>query len=166
MFQRLTAAGLHPPPFIHGELWKVVCFDMYITRQKRGSKVSISEMSNSRKRVWQEKKTIRNSLVSWSKNNNNNNNCQVGLTESHLEKWRGKTQYIHSLASFIKEITQESLLILNLMRVPNVRILGLGFNDLAYLLAKAVEIKCSSGIDNYFQKAHLQLYPASHKSIP
>lgn len=57
MFQRLTAAGLHPPPFFHRALWKVVCFDIYIIRQKRGSKVSISEMSNSRKRVWQEKKT-------------------------------------------------------------------------------------------------------------
>lgn len=58
VFQRLTAAGLHPPPFFLRVLWKVVCFDMYIIRQKRGSKVSISEMSNSSKRLWQEKKTL------------------------------------------------------------------------------------------------------------
>lgn len=38
------------------------------------------------------------------------------------------------------------------MRVPNVRIRGLRFNDLAYLLANTVEIKYSSEIDNIIFK--------------
>lgn len=69
---------------------------MYIIRQKRGSKVSISEMSNSSKRLWQEKKTletVRCPEVKKKKNNPNAANCQVGMTESYLEKQRGK----HSL---------------------------------------------------------------------
>lgn len=64
---------------------------MYIIRQKRGSKVSISEMSNSRKRAWQEKKTLE---TVWcpevKKKKQTKTNCQVGLTESYLEKQRGK----------------------------------------------------------------------------
>lgn len=38
------------------------------------------------------------------------------------------------------------------MRAPNVRILGLRFNDLAYLLANTIGIKYSSGIDNVLFK--------------
>lgn len=44
------------------------------------------------------------------------------------------------------------MLIQTSMREPNVGILGLRFNDLAYLLANTVEIKYSSVIDNIIFK--------------
>lgn len=49
------------------------------------------------------------------------------------------------------------------MRVPKVRILGLKFNNLAYLLTMTIEIKCSSVTGKTIVKKP-NLYPVSASS--